>query len=88
MNEERFDELWGMAEAEGRGARLAAEYPAWRQRRQRTVGMMTLVAAVVLVATPMILPQRTPDEYLKVYCNNRSTSDRQWVSLASEMLLS
>ena len=88
MNNKQFDTLWDMAEAEGRGARLAAEYPAWQARRRRATGMVAAVAAVLIVATPMILPQRETGDYLKVYCNLRGSNDRQWVDLAEDMLIS
>ena len=88
MNNKDFDTLWEMAGAEGRGSRLAGEYPAWQARRRRNTGIALATVAVLAVTTPMMLPQHTPDTYLKVYCNNHSTTDSQWATLAGEMLLS
>ena len=41
MTENEFDKLWQRAEVEGYSQRLAAEYPGWRRKRQRTIGMVT-----------------------------------------------
>lgn len=46
MDEKRFDELWERAEAGRYADNLAAEYPAWRTRQRRVMG----IAALVLVA--------------------------------------
>lgn len=86
MNNEQFDTLWDMAEAEGRGARLASEYPAWQARRRRTTALVAVVAAVLIVASPMLLPQHEAGDYQKVYCNHNGTSDRQWAELAGELI--
>jgi len=88
MNNQDFETLWEMAGAEGRGARMAADYPAWRVRRRQTTGLAAMAVVAALVATPMLLPNHSTDDYLKVYCNNQSATDRQWVDLAGEMLLS
>ena len=88
MNSQEFEELWGMAEAREQGKLLAAEYPSWRSRRRRTVGLTMAALVIVAIATPMILPQHKESDYLKVYCNNHTSTDRQWVDLAGEMLLS
>lgn len=87
-NKQDFDTLWEMAEAEGHGSRLASEYPAWQARRRRNTGIALATVAVLAVTTPMLLPNHGTGDYLKVYCNNQSANDRQWVDLAGEMLLS
>ena len=46
MTENEFDVLWKRAEAEGYGRRLAAEYPAWRQRQRRNI---SIVAALLII---------------------------------------
>jgi len=88
MNNQDFDTLWEMAEAEGHGSRLAGEFPAWQARRRRNTGIALAMVAVLSVTTPMLVPQHSSDTYLKVYCNNHATTDRQWATLAGEMLLS
>lgn len=86
MTEEQFDTLWQRAEAEGHASRLAAEYPAWRQRQRRTVGMVAVLAIMVAVAVPLLTVQHTPKEFNRVYCNRTGTADAQWAELAAEML--
>lgn len=88
MNEQRFDELWGRAEAEGYASRLASEYPQWRAKRRRTMGTMAALALAVAVATPVLMPRDAADDTIyKVYCNRTGTADQQWVDLADELLL-
>lgn len=88
MTENEFDVLWQRAEAEGYGQRLAAEYPAWRQRQRRTLGVVAALLIVVTVAfTVFTTQQRQLRNYEKVYCNRVGTPDAQWAALAAEMLL-
>lgn len=89
MNEKRFEELWERAEAEGYASRLASEYPAWRTKTRRTVGMVAGLALVVAVAVPALMPHKTLDStyYAKVYCNRTGTDYQHWVDLADELLL-
>jgi ferric-dicitrate binding protein FerR (iron transport regulator) len=88
MNEQRFDELWGRAEAEGYASRLASEYPQWRVKRRRTIGTLTGLVLAVAVATPVLMPHNAAeDTSVKVYCNRTGTADQQWVDLADELLL-
>ncbi len=88
MTENEFDVLWQRAEAEGYGRRLAAEYPAWRQRQRRTLGVVAALLIVATVAfTVITTQQRQLRNYEKVYCNRVGTPDAQWAALAAEMLL-
>ena len=89
MTERDFDELWQLAEAKGYGQRLASEYPAWRQRRQRTMGVVAAVCVVMstVVVSLLAVQQRHPQNYEKVYCNRAGTTDEQWASLVEEMLM-
>jgi hypothetical protein len=88
MTENEFDVLWQRAEAEGYSQRLAAEYPAWRQKQRRTLGMVAALLIVVTVAfTVFTTQQRQLRNYEKVYCNRVGTSDAQWADLAAEMLM-
>lgn len=88
MTENEFDVLWRRAEAESYSQRLAAEYPAWRQKQRR---MLSVVAALLIVATVAFtvfaIQQRQLRDYEKVYCNRIGTTDAQWVALAAEMLM-
>ena len=89
MNEQRFEELWERAEAEGYASRLATEYPVWRTKTRRTAGMVAGWALVVAVAVPALMPHKTMDStyYAKVYCNRTGTDYQHWVDLADELLL-
>lgn len=89
MNEQRFEELWGRAEAEGYASRLASEYPEWRMKRRRTVGTMAGLALAIAVAIPTLMPSGALDNssHTKVYCNRTGTADQHWVDLADELLL-
>lgn len=89
MNEQRFEELWGRAEAEGYASRLASEYPEWRMKRRRTVGTVAGVALAIAVAIPALMPSSALENSscAKVYCNRTGTADQQWVDLADELLL-
>ena len=89
MNEQRFEELWNRAEAEGYASRLASEYPAWRTKTRRTAGMVAGVALVVVLAVPALMPHKTMDSTysVNVYCNRTGTDNQHWVDLADELLL-
>lgn len=88
MTENEFDVLWQRAEAEGYSQRLAAEYPAWRQKQRRTLGIVAALLIVVTVAFSVFTTQqRQLRNYEKVYCNRVGTSDAQWADLAAEMLM-
>lgn len=90
MNEQRFEELWERAEAEGYASRLASEYPVWRTKTRRTAG--SIVAGLALmgaVAVPALMPYKTMDStyYAKVYCNRTGTDNQHWIDLADELLV-
>ncbi len=85
MNEERFEELWQEAEAEGYGGRLAKGYGAWRQRQRRNGVVAAVTAALIITAIPLLTNQRAMD-YENVYCNRTGSTDAQWAELAAEML--
>ncbi|MCR5064270.1 MAG: sigma-70 region 4 domain-containing protein [Bacteroidales bacterium] len=87
LTNEEFDSLWQRAEVEGYASQLSKEYPAWRTRQRRITGMasVTLVAAMIAVAVPMLPAGHSG--YGKVYSNREGIAETQWVNLASEMLL-
>lgn len=89
MNEQRFEELWERAEAEGYASRLASEYPAWRTKTRRTAGMVAGLALMCAVAVPALMPYKTMDStyYAKVYCNRTGTDNQHWIDLADELLV-
>ena len=87
LTDNEFELLWQEASARGAGKRLAGEYPAWRRARRRTLGVLAMLVVVVAVAVPWLTYQPSHDEYVCVYCNRPNTTDAQWASLASEMLL-
>lgn len=88
MTENEFDVLWQRAEVEGYSQRLAAEYPAWRQKQRRTLSVVAALLIMVTVAVSLYTSQvRQPKNYEKVYCNRAGTTDAQWASLAAEMLM-
>lgn len=88
MTENEFDKLWQQAEIEGYGKRLAAEYPGWRRKQKRTIGMVTASLAVVTLLVLVLVAQlQQPQDFEKVYCNRVGTTDAQWASLAAEILM-
>lgn len=88
MTENEFDKLWQQAEAEGYGQRLVAEYPGWRRKQRRTIGMVTASLAVaVLLVLVLVAQMHQPQNFEKVYCNRVGTTDAQWASLAAEILM-
>lgn len=91
MKQEQFDELWARAEAERYGAKLAAEYPAWRTRQRRRMSVAALVLVVVGTALPLTLggtqPMLEHEGYAKAYCNKADIEDQYWVDLAGDMLM-
>ena len=89
MNEQRFEELWERAEAEGYASRLASEYPAWRTKTRRTAGMVAGLALMCAVSVPALMPHETMEStyYAKVYCNRTGTDNQHWVDLADELLV-
>ncbi len=87
MKENRFEELWQKAEAQGYGRRLAAEFPDWQNRRRNTRLAAAAIVAVVAIATLLTTLLRPSPDYDKVYCNRAGTPQEQWVALASEMLM-
>lgn len=86
MTENEFDNLWQQAEVECYSQRLAAEFPGWRRKRQRTIGMVTASLAVVVLVVLVLVAQH-PQDFEKVYCNRVGTTDAQWASLAAEILM-
>lgn len=88
MTENEFDKLWQQAEVESYSQRLAAEYPGWRRKQQRTIGMVTASLAVVALLVLVVVAQlQQPQDFEKVYCNRVGTTDAQWASLAAEILM-
>lgn len=91
MDEKRFDELWERAEAGHYADDLAAEYPAWRTRRRRIMGIAALVL-VVGASLPLLptgsQPQTKHEGYTMAYCNRANISDQYWVDMADELLRS
>lgn len=94
MNEERFEELWERAQVEKYAEDLTAEYPAWRARRRRNMGIAALTLVVVGATLPLLLtgtgtnqlPQH--DSYSFAYCNRADIADQYWVDMADELLMS
>ncbi|MBP5546858.1 MAG: hypothetical protein J6X59_06250 [Bacteroidales bacterium] len=85
-------------EAERYANSLASEYPAWRARRRRNMGIAALTLVVVgatlplMLALPLMLtgtnqlPQH--DSYTVAYCNRANMTDQYWVDMADELLRS
>lgn len=84
MTNEEFDRLWQRAEVEGYAARMSQEYPEWRAKQRRNTGFAAVVAVMMAVAIPMLMPHH--NGYGKVYCNRADIAEAQWVSLTSEIL--
>ena len=88
VNEEKFEQLWEKAGAERYASMLAAEYPAWRVRRRRTMGVAAAVLLVAGMALPMLQNRNgLSDSYLMAYCNRNDVDTEYWVSMADELLL-
>lgn len=88
VNEEQFEQLWEKAGAERYASMLAAEYPAWRVRRRRTMGVVAAVLLVAGMALPMLQNRNgLSDSYLMAYCNRNDVDTEYWVSMADELLL-
>ena len=92
IEEKRFDGLWERVEAERYAKSLASEYPAWRARRRRNMGIAALTLVVVGATLPLMLtgtnqlPQH--DSYTVAYCNRANMTDQYWVDMADELLRS
>ena len=88
MTENEFESIWQRAESESYSKRLAAEYSDWRVRQRRRVSIVAALVIVVTVALSLHTSRlHQSQDYKKVYCNRAGTSDVEWVSLASEMLM-
>ncbi len=88
INEEQFEQLWEKAGAEPYATKLAAEYPAWRVRRRRTMGIAAAVLLVVGISLPMLQNNNgLSDNYLMAYCNQSDVDTEYWVNMADELLL-
>lgn len=88
INEEQFEQLWEKAGAEPYATKLAAEYPAWRVRRRRTMGIAAAVLLVVGISLPMLQNNNgLGDNYLMAYCNQSDVDTEYWVNMADELLL-
>lgn len=92
MDEERFEEIWEMAEAEHYSHRLAAEYPAWRTRRNRVAGLALLTLTAAGVGLPLLrnnaLPTAQHEGYTAAVSNRTDITDQYWVNMADELLMS
>lgn len=90
MKEEQFDELWARAEAEKYAAALAAEYPAWRGRQRKRMGVAAMVLVLAGASLPMMLTGTNNtvlhEGYAMAYCNKSGIGDQYWVDLAGDML--
>lgn len=90
MNEQRFEELWQRAEGAEHGRRLAEEYPVWRQRRRRNLGVFASLVAVVAVSLPLLTHPQTgssDDAYMMAYCNRPDVTNQYWVEMADALLM-
>lgn len=92
MNEQEFEKLWQEAEAENYAQRLAAEYPAWRARRRRNMGVAASLILAVGIALPLFHRPQTAspaqhESYVVAYCNCPDVADQYWVDLASDLLI-
>lgn len=88
INEEQFEQLWEKAGAEPYATKLAAEYPAWRVRRRRTMGIAAAVLLVVGISLPMLQNNNgLSDNCLMAYCNQSDVDTEYWVNMADELLL-
>ena len=88
MTENEFEKLWQRAEGENYGQRLAEGYGEWNQRQRRIKSVVVASMLVAAVSVPLFSSLHQPSqEYAKVYCNRTGTSEAQWDSLASEMLM-
>ncbi|MBR1784846.1 MAG: hypothetical protein IJ760_05355 [Bacteroidales bacterium] len=88
IEEDKFEQLWQMAEAGRYGEKMAREYPSWLQRRRVTARASLGVAALLLVAgvaLPM-MHSKSAQDFDKVYCNRDGQSDAYWAQVAGEML--
>lgn len=90
IKNESFEELWKELEAESYGTRLAAEYPAWRTRRRRNIGIAAMALVTVGASLPLLLSgsQMLPqhDSYIVAYCNRADIADQYWVDMADQLL--
>ena len=85
MTNEEFDRLWQRAEVEGYAAKLSQEYPVWRAKQRRNSGYAVVLAVMMAVAIPTLMPHHSG--YGKVYSNRGYIAEAQWVSLTSEILM-
>ena len=80
MDEKRFEEIWEMAEAEHYSHRLAAEYPAWRARRNRVAGLALLTLMAAGVGLPLLrnnsLPAAQHEGYTAAVSNRTDITDQ------------
>ena len=56
MTNEEFDRLWQRAEVEGYAAKLSQEYPVWRAKQRRNSGYAVVLAVMMAVAIPTLMP--------------------------------
>lgn len=88
MTNEEFDKLWEQAESEHYAAEMAAEYPVWRARRRRNIGIAALTL-VVGASLPLLQTRAQPghDNYTVAYCNHTDITDQYWVDMADKLLM-
>lgn len=89
MTDEQFEQLWQRAESQRYSESLMQSYVSWRHKRQVwgrvAMGVLALVLAVG-VSIPL-LTRQSADDFEHVYCNRTGTTDKQWIDLASELLI-
>lgn len=90
MTEQEFDNLWHRAESAPHATHLMEEYPSWRRRQRRVIGVAASLVAVVAVALPMMTNMKhstNEDSYSTAYCNRAEMADQYWVEMADALLM-
>ena len=91
IDEDKFNEVWERAEAETYASRMKTEYPHWRTRRRRTVGVAALAIATTGIAL-QILPTKTQPmtaggKHSVTICNRTDMASQYWVDMADALLM-
>lgn len=90
MTEEQFETLWQRAEAAEHASMLSAEYPAWRNKTRRNLGVIASLVAVVAVSLPLLshpLSATTDGNCTAAYCNRPDMGGQYWVEMADALLM-